>query len=264
MEKYTVSSDGQKIHYKESGSGNTTIIFIHGWLGNTEWWADQQEYFRNDYHVIQMDLAGHGKSDTSRQNWTSTRYADDIKAVADAANSQEIILIGHSMTGAYVLEASLQIPQVKALVLIDTLKNLDESFTEEQAEKMMFTQYRNDFKNTVENFLPQYLFTEKTPDKVKRRLQHEFLQNEPEKAINVLRPLYKTDFRKIAEQVKIPVIAINSDASPTQLEANRKYLENYDNVTITEVGHYPMLEKPAEFNSILDGVLKKLTSTRNS
>ena len=42
MEKYTISSDGQKIHYKESGSGSTTLIFIHGWLGNTEWWAGQQ------------------------------------------------------------------------------------------------------------------------------------------------------------------------------------------------------------------------------
>ncbi|AZA78030.1 alpha/beta hydrolase [Chryseobacterium sp. G0186] len=264
MEKYTISSDGQKIHYQESGSGNTTIIFIHGWLGNTEWWADQQEYFKNGYHIIQMDLAGHGKSDSSRQEWISSRYADDIKAVADAVNSQKIILVGHSMSGAYVLEASLQIPQVKALVLIDTLKNLDESFTEEQAEQIMFTHYRNDFKYAVEHFLPQYLFAEKTPDKVKSRLQHEFLQNEPEKAINVLRPLYTTDFRKIAEQVRIPVIAINSDASPTDLEANRKYLKDYDYTTITEVGHYPMLEKPEEFNSILDGVLKKLTSAGNA
>ncbi|MBP2616886.1 alpha/beta fold hydrolase [Chryseobacterium jejuense] len=258
MEKYAVSSDGQKIHYKESGNGNTAIILIHGWLGNTEWWTDQQKYFTNNYHVIQLDLAGHGKSDSSRKDWTSSRYADDIKAVADAIDSQEIILIGHSMSGAYVLEASLKIPKVKALVLVDTLKNLDESFTEEQAEEIMFTRYRTDFKYAVENFLPQYLFVEKTPIAVKERLQNEFLQNEPEKVINVLKPLYKTDFKSIAKQVQIPVIAINSDASPTNIESNRKYLKNYDYVTITEVGHYPMLEKPEEFNIILDGVLKKL------
>lgn len=258
MEKYTVSADGQKIHYTESGNGNTAIIMIHGWLGNTDWWADQQKYFSSNYHVIQMDLAGHGKSDSSREDWTSSGYADNIKAVADAIDSQEIILIGHSMSGAYVLEASLKIPKVKALVLVDTLKDLEESFTEAQAEQMLFTQYRSDFKSAVENLLPQYLFTEKTPAEVKKRLQDEFLQNEPEMVINLLKPLYQTDFRKIAEQVHVPVIAINSDASPTNLEANRKYLKNYDYVTITEVGHYPMLEKPAEFNIILDGVLKRL------
>lgn len=257
MEKYTVSSDGQKIHYKESGNGNTTLIFVHGWLGNTEWWASQQENFKNKYHIIQIDLAGHGKSDASRQEWSSTRYADDIKAVADASGSQEVILVGHSMSGAYVLEASLKIPQVKALILIDTLKNLDESYTEEQTEEVL-SLYKSDFKHTVENLLPQYLFVEQTPSSVKERLQYEFLQNKPELAINILRPLYKNDFRTIAKQVQVPVIAINSDASPTNLEANRQYLKNYDYVTIEGVGHYPMLEKPDEFNTILDGVIKKL------
>lgn len=257
MEKYAVSSDGQKIYYQESGNGNTGIIFIHGWLGNTEWWNDQKEYFTPKHHIIQMDLAGHGKSDSSRENWTSSQYADDIRAVAEAIESQEIILVGHSMSGAYVLEASLKIPKVKALVLIDTLKDLNESFTEEQVEQIL-SMYRSDFKNTVENILPQYLFAEQTPPEVKERVQKEFLQNKPEKAINALKPLYGTDFKNIAAQVQVPVIAINSDASPTNLEGNRRYLKDYDYVTIAGVGHYPMLEKPEEFNLILGKVLKKL------
>lgn len=257
MEKYAVSSDGQKIHYKESGSRNTAVILVHGWLGNTEWWDDQQKYLTPNYHVVQIDLAGHGKSDSSRETWTSSQYADDIKAVADAIDAPEIILVGHSMSGAYVLEASLKIPKVKALVLIDTLKDLDESFTDEQVEQIL-SMYRSDFKHAVENILPQYLFVEQTPPAIRERVQHEFLQNDPEKAINALKPLYTTDFRKVAEQVQVPVIAINSDASPTNLEGNRKYLKDYNYVTITGVGHYPMLENPEEFNSILNKVLQKL------
>ncbi|AZA80765.1 alpha/beta hydrolase [Chryseobacterium lactis] len=258
MEKYTLSSDGQKIHYKESGNGATALLFVHGWLGNSEWWNDQQNYFKDQYHILQMDLAGHGKSDSSRQSWTSELYADDIKAVADASDSSEIILVGHSMSGAYVLEAALKTPKVKAIVLIDTLKDLDESFTEEQAEQVMFTHYRNNFKYAVENFLPQYLFAEQTPPTVKERLQYEFLQNEPEMVINLLRPLYQTDFREIAKHIQVPVIAINSDASPVNIEANRKYLKDYNSVTIEGVGHYPMLEKPTEFNAILEDIIKRL------
>ncbi len=258
MEKYAISSDGQKIHYKESGNGHTALMLIHGWLGNTEWWIDQEKHLEDRFHVVSLDLAGHGKSDTTRKNWTSELYADDIKVVADDIETSEIILVGHSMSGAYVLEAALKIPKVKAIVLVDTLKNLSESFTEAQAEEVMFTQYQSDFKNAVENFLPQFLFVEMTPAEVKNRIQHEFLQNEPETAINLLRPLYRTDFRKIAEQVHIPVIAINSDASPTYKENNRQYLKDYDYVTISDVGHYPMLERPEEFNRILDEVLEKL------
>ncbi|MDP9961207.1 alpha/beta fold hydrolase [Chryseobacterium lathyri] len=258
MEKYTQSSDGQNIHYKESGQGSPSILFVHGWLGNAEWWNSQQEYFKDIYHIVQMDLAGHGKSGTSRNEWTSALYADDIIAVADQINSSGIILVGHSMSGAYVLEASLKIPQVKALILIDTVKDLDEAFTEEQAEQFLFVHYRNDFKNAVENILPQYLFAEKTPSDVKRSLQDEFLQNTSEKAIDLLRPLYKKDYRETASQVQVPVRAINSDNFPTNMENNRKYLKDYNYTEIAGLGHYPMLENPKEFNRILDDILKEI------
>ncbi|REC77195.1 alpha/beta hydrolase [Chryseobacterium elymi] len=258
MEKYAKSSDGQNIHYKESGQGNPSILFVHGWLGNAEWWNSQQDYFKDRYHIVQMDLAGHGKSDISRKEWTSALYADDIKAVADQIDSSEIILVGHSMSGAYVLEASLKIPQVKALILIDTVKDLDEAITEDQAEEFLFVHYRNDFKNAVENILPQYLFAEKTPSDVKRSLQDEFLQNTSEKAIDLLRPLYQKDFREAASQVQVPVRAINSDNFPTNIENNRKYLKDYNYTEIAGIGHYPMLENPEEFNRILDDILKEI------
>ncbi|KMQ59461.1 carboxylesterase [Chryseobacterium angstadtii] len=259
MEKYAQSSDGQKIHYKESGQGKPSLLFVHGWLGNAEWWNNQEENFNNTYHIVQMSLAGHGLSDTSRKEWSSELYSDDIKAVADQINSDEIILVGHSMSGAYVLEASLKIPKVKALILIDTIKDLDETFTDEQAEQYLFVHYRNDFKNAVENILPQYLFAENTPSEVRERLQNEFLQNTSEAAIELLRPLYKKDFRETASKVQIPVRAINSDNSPTNIENNRKYLTDYNSVEIAGTGHYPMLENPEEFNRILNDVLGELS-----
>lgn len=258
MEKYAYSSDGQRIHYKESGHGNIALIFVHGWLGNAEWWNSQQEYFKNIYHIVQMDLSGHGKSDISRKEWTSELYADDIKAVADQISSPEIILVGHSMSGAYVLEASLKITKLKALILIDTVKDLDETFTDDQAEQFLFVHYRNDFKNAVENILPQYLFAKKTPPDVQQKIQDEFLQNTSEKAIDLLRPLYKKDFREAASTIKIPVRAINSDSSPTHIENNRKYIKDYDYVEISGTGHYPMLENPEEFNTMLELTIEKL------
>lgn len=258
MEKYTQSSDGQKIHYKENGEGSPALLFVHGWLGNGEWWNSQQEYFNKKYKIVQMDLAGHGKSDTSRKEWTSELYADDIKAVADQIDSGEIILVGHSMSGAYVLEASLKTPKVKALILIDTIKDLDETFNDEQAEQYMFVHYRDDFRNAVENILPQYLFADHTPAEVRERLQNEFLQNTSERAIDLLRPLYAKDFRETASKVTVPVRAINSDNFPTHIENNRKYLKDYNYLEIAGTGHYPMLENPETFNQLLEQTIKDL------
>lgn len=258
-EKYVVSSDGMKIYYEETGKGNIAILFVHGWLGNVNWWNNQQVYFRDKYNIVQIDLGGHGKSDKTRQNWTGEQYADDIKAVIGQIRSPEIILVGHSMSGAYVLEAAINSPKINAVILVDTLKDLDEVITYEEAEQSILTHYRNDFKATVENILPQYLFAETTPISVKQRLQNEFLQNESDLAIKAIEPLYKIDIRKAAKSIQVPVRAINSDATPTNVENNRKYLKDYDYTIITGTGHYPMLEKPDEFNSILENLINGLT-----
>ncbi|WP_298651145.1 alpha/beta hydrolase [uncultured Proteiniphilum sp.] len=258
-EKYVVSSDGSKIHYKETGKGDIAIVFVHGWLGNVNWWNDQQIYFRDRYNIVQIDLGGHGKSDKSRQNWTSKQYADDIKAVIGQIGSSEIILVGHSMSGAYVLEATINSPEIKAIILVDTLKDLEEVITYEEADQFILTHYRKDFKATVKNILPQYLFAETTPISIKERLQNEFLQNESDLAVQTIEPLYKMDIQETAKSIQVPVRAINSDATPTNIENNRKYLKDYDYTIITGTGHYPMLEKPDEFNRILENLISELT-----
>ena len=258
MEKYISSTDHLKIHYTETGKGDLTLVFVHGWLGNTNWWNSQETYFKEKYNIVKIDLGGHGKSEKTRQNWTGKQYADDIKAVINQLDSSEIILIGHSMSGAYVLEPSLKTPKIKAIIIVDTLKDLDQDFTPEQAEEYMFSNYREDFKSAVEDMLPQYLFVEKTPLTVKKQLQNEFLQNGFELAIKALEPLYKMDVRTMANLAEVPVRAINSDASTTNIENNQKYFKNYDYRIIADTGHYPMLEKPEEFNIILNELIEEL------
>ena len=260
MENYISSTDNVNIHYTEIGKGNTSIVFVHGWLGNINWWNSQETFLKEKYKIIKIDLGGHGKSDRTRQNWTGKQYADDIKLVINQIDTTEIILVGHSMSGAYVLEAVIDLPKVKAIILVDTLKDLDQEFTPEQAEQFMYSNYRKDFKSAVEDILPQYLFVEETPAIIKNQLQNEFIQNDSELAINALKPLYEMDIRKIAKLVNIPVRAINSDATPTKIENNQKYFKNYNYRTIVGTGHYPMLEKPDEFNNILTELIEELTA----
>ncbi|WP_430612961.1 alpha/beta fold hydrolase [Flavobacterium sp. JP2137] len=258
MENYILSTDRVNIHYTEIGKAHTTLVFVHGWLGNTNWWNSQEDFFKDSYNIVKIDLGGHGKSERSRKKWTATQYADDIKTVVNQIKSTDIILIGHSMSGAYVVQAALDLPQVKALILIDTLKDLDQVFTPEQAEQYMFHFYRNDFKSAVEEIMPSYLFVDETPVYIKEQLQSEFLLNDYELAINALKPLYEMDLQKMSKQIDIPVRGILSDAQPVEINNNTKYFKDYHGVIIKGTGHYPMLEKPQEFNSLLNTVLKEL------
>ncbi|CAH7475593.1 conserved hypothetical protein [Vibrio chagasii] len=54
MVKYgiAISHDGEKIAYGKSGSGDASLIFIHGWSLDSRLWHNQVSEFSKQYQVI--------------------------------------------------------------------------------------------------------------------------------------------------------------------------------------------------------------------
>jgi pimeloyl-ACP methyl ester carboxylesterase len=254
MQLHARSADGVTIHAEVTGSGRIGLLFVHGWLGSGRWWDAQRDAFASQCTVVQIDLAGHGASGGDRKAWTIEAYARDIEAVAAQVDAEALVLIGHSMSGANVTVACPCISRVKQVVLVDTLKNLEQLTTPEQA-KPMLDLYRKDFPSAVENVLPKFLFAPETPPEVIARLSAEFLRASGERAAQLLEPLYQCDLKQAARAVKVPVRAINSDVQPTALEVNRRWFADFDVEVLRGVGHYPMLERPDAFNEALRRVL---------
>jgi pimeloyl-ACP methyl ester carboxylesterase len=252
------SADGTPIHYEVTGQGEVALVLAHGWLGSARWWDGVREAFAPRYQVVALDLAGHGQSGRTRTDWTFSRYAEDIRAVAGQVQAGQMILVGHSMSGAYVLEAALTLPRVHGLVVVDTLKNLAKPPMSREQIDGMLSLYKADFKKAVAEVLPAYLYAKTTPEPVRARLQREFLEAPPGFAAIALEPLYQKDLRELAARVAVPVRAILSDVEPVDPANNRKYLKDYDLVTMKGVGHYPMLEDPAEFHRALEACLASL------
>jgi hypothetical protein len=57
---------------------------------------------------------------------------------------------------------------------------------------------------------------------------------------------------------------VNSDVNPTKLDSLNKYCkQGCELVPVHRTGHYPMIEKPDEFNAALEKVLAKISSENN-
>jgi pimeloyl-ACP methyl ester carboxylesterase len=247
---YVQSSDGVDIHYEVAGRGDTALVFVHGWMGNVRWWDAQRDAFAATHQIVALDLAGHGRSGRTRTRWTAEAYAGDILAVARAVTASRIILVAHSMAGAYAIVAAPEIERLGAVILVDTLKNLDGSLPREQVDAMLAT-YRADFRTAVETALPAYLFAPRTPRAVTERLTREFLTATGDYAATLIEPLYHFDVRPAARRVSVPVRGIGTDLHPDNADANRRYFRDYAYVEIPGYGHYPMLEAPETFTEVL-------------
>ncbi|VTR97492.1 Marine sediment metagenome DNA, contig: S01H1_L07134 OS=marine sediment metagenome GN=S01H1_16961 PE=4 SV=1: Abhydrolase_6 [Gemmata massiliana] len=265
VKKTVKASDGLSIACDVRGKGDTTLVFLHGWGGDREYWKNQADAFAAEYEVVTVDQAGHGASGKDRKAWTVDALAGDVESVVKDLGLKRVILVGHSMGGPVSLLAAKRLPgTVVAVVGVDTLQDAELKRPEELI-KSLTTGLEKDFKGMVGGMFGAML-AEKSDAKLKDWLGDKAASREPAIAIALMKDLFSLDQKKVFKDAGVPVRCINSAGgyqffTPTAVETNKKYAD-FDAVTISDVGHYPMLEKPKEFNEKLQEVLKGLAAKK--
>jgi len=252
------AADGVPIHYSVQGKGEPTLLFIHCGGCDRHVWDNQVSVFAKNQRVVTIDLPGHGESGQGRKIWSVESFADDVNTVITKLKLKRVILVGSSMGGPIVLEATRRMPErVVAIVPVDALHNVENKVPQEQLDAVV-KQLRADYKGAMTGFLNQMLFSPSTPAAVKTRITSEVTSRPPELAIAILEGILAYDSVPALKEVKVPIHAINADMNPTNLEINRKYAPQFEVVIIKGSGHYPMLEDPTHFNELLTDYLQQL------
>jgi pimeloyl-ACP methyl ester carboxylesterase len=257
----TIRDKQVEINYFQQGQGNTTLLFLHGWCINGMYWENQVEYFSKNYNVYAIDLPGFGKSKAERINWTIEEYANDVTAFIDTMNLQNVIIVAHSMAGEIMLQMALSNnPKIIGIIGVDNFKSIDVVLAPEVIKQMtdFFPRLEKDFKNSAPVYADIMLFHPTTSKDVKDRVKTDFANSNPVIGYNTIitQMQYANADAQRLEQLNYKLYLINSDGFPTNIEGLKNHCRNgYQVETITATGHYPMIEKPTEFNSILEKVL---------
>jgi pimeloyl-ACP methyl ester carboxylesterase len=232
---------------------------VHCWSCDKSYWANQISYFGKKYKVIAIDLAGHGESGIGRVDYTIENYAKDVKAVIDKEKLDNVILIGHSMGGPVVLAAvELLGNKVKALITIDTFQNIEQKFTQEQLDGF-YKSFEKDFVAATKEFV-EGLFPENADSNLVNMIAEDMASAPPNIALASFRSLFKFDEAANFDQINIPVRFINSAKFQTNVEAAKRHIKNFELKIIAGVGHFPMLEKPDEFNRVLNDSINEIVN----
>jgi pimeloyl-ACP methyl ester carboxylesterase len=257
-----ISEDGTPISYEVSGTGDPTLIFVHGWCCDSRYWREQVLEFSKKYRVVVLDLAGHGHSGMSRIIYSMSSFGEDVKAVTEAVGGKRVILIGHSMGGPVIVEAARLMPErVVGLIGIDTFKNVESSPTKEVTKTVMAALEKN-FPDACKQFIGR-AFSPKTDPKLREWILSDMSSAPPQVALSASNDMIGQSITgeaaKMFEDIRIPVMTINGDLEPINYEANRKHMLSFDAVVIKEAGHFLMMARPDEFNKELEKVINKLS-----
>jgi pimeloyl-ACP methyl ester carboxylesterase len=115
-----------------------------------------------------------------------------------------------------------------------------------------------DFKNSAPLYADLMLFHPTTSKEVKDRVKTDFANSNAVIGYGTLmnQMQYASADAQRLEQLNYKLYLINSDGFPTNENGLKNHCKTGFQVeTISATGHYPMIEKPTEFNLLLEKVL---------
>jgi len=116
------TSDGVRLHYMEAGSGKP-LVMIPGWSQTAAQFRHQLEGLSDRYHVIAIDMRGHGESDKPAYGYRIHRLSADVHEFLVGKGLRDVTLAGHSM-GCSVIWGYWELygsDRLSRLILIDQM-----------------------------------------------------------------------------------------------------------------------------------------------
>jgi len=114
------------LNYKDIGSSDEVILFLHGLGANANSWSDQIEFFKEHYRIIVPDLRGHGLSPLGDEDFSFELCADDIYHLLNTLQIKRVHLCGFSLGGMIAFEFAIKYPEMlHTFCVINTLASFN-------------------------------------------------------------------------------------------------------------------------------------------
>ena len=258
--------NGLRLHYLDWESGNKpAFIMLHGISRVAHQFDHIAPYFTANYHVIAIDMRGHGDSDWSPEGaYVVEDYVKDLEAFVLQLDLRGLTLLGNSTGGRVVqVYAGLHPDRVSRLIVED----VGPERTNEIASA--FTRQVENEKDgwASEDELAAFLRKSngKTPEAILRSYAHFASKRRDDGRIvwkrdpNLAKGFVPTELWRFVGQIKCPVIYILGGASrivPPETQQKLKLtLPDVQIVVMPGLGHYPDQEATAEFIPIVQSFL---------
>jgi pimeloyl-ACP methyl ester carboxylesterase len=265
------TSDGVKLHYIEAGAGQP-LVMIPGWSQAAIQFKNQIDDLSDSYHVIALDMRGHGDSDKPDHGYRIHRLAKDVYEFLAANDLSDVALLGHSM-GCSVIWAYWELfgsERLSKLLLIDQMPMITANPIWSEQEKTdagaLFTKdtlYDNinalagaDGVKTTEGFITGMFNPVFSRDEVKWVIEQN-LKLPRQYAAALLYDHATNDWRDLIPRIDIPTLVVGAKGSlvgwQSQVWVGQQIPGARTEIFEVDEGgsHFMFMENPDKFNRIV-------------
>jgi pimeloyl-ACP methyl ester carboxylesterase len=254
----TIAGPAGSLHIEDGGASGMPILFLHGFGGSTTQWKDQLEYFKGQHRVIAFDFRGHGQSDLpSDSSYAIESIAQDLEAVVDKLGVDKFVLVGHSMGGSIATAYTTKHPdRVAGLVLVSTPGKTPK----EQSQPIIASLKTEKYQKVMDDYM-KMLLTNSTPE-VNSSVTKDFKAISREASINIITETFAFDPTPGFKSYAGPKLIIASERESKQPNSLRDAEKDVPYKVVDKTGHWIQMDKPDEFNKILEEFLNTVDKTR--
>jgi pimeloyl-ACP methyl ester carboxylesterase len=248
--RHTVTGPAGQLAVDDGGNGGLPVLFVHSFAGSSEHWQSQLKHLRSNRRAVAMDLRGHGRSEAPRNGgYTITGFADDIAAVADGLGLQRFVLVGHSMGGtAAVAYASKQPHRVAGLVLVGAPGKA----SADESEKIMAS-LDADHDKVMAAYWETLMQGARADTRSVLEADRRKLPQDASKAM--IAATFAYDPIPPLTTSTTPLLVIDTAHGDNPNALYRQLMTKPPREVITGTSHWPQLDKPDQFNRLLDAFL---------
>jgi sigma-B regulation protein RsbQ len=249
--------EGLKIHSSSVGSG-PTIVFVHGWTCDSSSWTAQVPAFAKDHRVITLDLPGHGTSESPKDGKLSMDlFARAVEAVRAEAGADRIVLVGHSMGAPVIRQYAHLYPQhVAGLVAVDG--PLDIRVFPTELPPGFAASFTGPEGRAAREGMIRSMFIAETPPALQEKILAMMLAAPEATAVGAMNATFDP-VNRWTDVIESPALTVYAGtANVPDPAATKELYPKHEATQLKGTGHFLMMEKPAEFNSLLAGFLDKI------
>jgi len=249
-----VDGPSGRLFVDDGGKGGVAVVFVPSLAGNTTQWAPQLARLRQTRRAVAIDLRGHGKSDPPRDHrYGLDDYAQDLKAVLDGLRIDRAVLVGHSLGSGVALAFAAASPdRVAGLLLVDPIDDASKRPANPDFDRFLERLKGAEYATLITAYWTQILKNGRP--EVQKQVLADLRAMRQETMVESMRGLQGFDASAALARYKGPVLSVTTPLNdqPTSLQ---RVVPGLPHERMTGVSHWLQLDRPEEFNGILERFL---------
>jgi len=256
-----MQSNGITLYYEIQGEGQP-LLFIHGLGSSTRDWEFQVSEYSRSYQVITFDLRGHGQSDKPAGPYSMSMFAEDIASLMRSLGIDQAHVVGLSMGGCIAFQLAVRAPQsVKTLTIVNSAPEfVARAFKDKVAIWKRLAIVRLLGMRKMGEVLSKRLFVKSEQSLLRETFVTRWAENDPRAYLDALRAMIGWSVTAQLDTICCPTLVITADQDYTPISLKQAYTAKIPDaqlVTISDSHHMLPIEKPREFNMVLQQFLAK-------